>query len=480
VALAGIMGGANSEIDESTQDVLLESAVFAPVLVRRTRRRLGLDTEASRRFERGADRSLAPVALDAVAQLILQVAGGELASGLWDTAPQLPEPRRIPLSLERLAAFAGCPIPREFVRQTLGALEIPFAEEGEVFLCQVPWHRVDLELAEDLYEEVLRHWGYNRIPSALPPSTSGPGQRLGSFPLTDRARDLAQGLGLAEAVTYAFVPREVEEAFQGSPLAGKGQPLALENPLSARMAVMRRTLWSGLAEAAAANLRRGAERVQLFEVGRVFFAEGTRLWEEERLAAVLAGELGAWDRRQPVDFADIKGLAEALAEGLGWPSLSWEPQGEPLASGYGAVAKAGEKVLGVVGKLAEKVAALFEAPRPLWVLELVLEPGSGEGVPTFTPLPKHPAVVADLTVRHPRSLSYATLLATLWRHAPEILVAVEPVVRYSGEKVGPEELKTTLRLTYRHPERSLTQEEVNAAHFALMEALASQLGVSFT
>ncbi|MGC8915495.1 MAG: phenylalanine--tRNA ligase subunit beta [Thermoanaerobaculum sp.] len=479
VALAGIMGGAFSEITETTRDVLLESAYFAPALVRRTRKRLGLDTEASRRFERGADRAMARQAVDAVAALILELAGGEVASGVLDSCPELPPAAVIPLDLHRLAAFAGCPIPEEFVRTLLAALEIPFEVEGQVFRCRVPSHRVDLELPEDLYEEVLRHWGYDRIPSLLPPLHTGPGERRGSFPVTDRARDLAAALGLAEAVTYAFVPEEVENVFEASPLAARGQLVRLENPLSARAAVMRRTLWSGLVEAAANNLRRGAQRVALFEVGRAFFADGTGVREEERLAVILAGEVGSWDSRRPVDFLDLKGIAEALAEGLGLGDVSYVPLGAPFAPGSGARMGRGDEVIGVLGKLSEAAQALYDAPRPLWALELALAPEGAERAPIFVELSRFPAVVADLTVRHPVSLPYGELVGVLWSFAPEILESVEPVVRYRGDKVGPDEVKTTLRLTYRHRERSLTQEEVNAAHFALMEKLASTLPVAF-
>lgn len=480
VALAGIMGGANSEITEKTRDVLLESAYFAPSLVRRTRKRLGLDTEASRRFERGADRAMARTAVDAVAQLILELAGGELASGVLDSCPELPQPTTVPLRLDRLAAFAGCEIPEDFVRELLQALDIAFEPRGQTLLCRVPSHRVDLELPEDLYEEVLRHWGYDRIPSVLPPVHTGPGERRGSFPVTDRARDVAQGLGLAEAVTYAFVPEEVEALFAGSPLANRGDLVRLQNPLSARMAVMRRTLWSGLVEAAAGNLRRGAERVQLFEAGRVFFAGEGSFREEERLAVVLSGEIGPWDSRRPVDFLDLKGIAEALAEGLGLGEASFEPLAGPFAPGFGAAMRRGQEVVGVLGRLADAVHTAFDAPRPLWALELALEVAGEQRVPVFAELARFPAVVADLTVRHKLSLPYGQLVATLWSLAPDILERVEPVVRYRGEQVGPDEVKTTLRLTYRHRERSLTQEEVNAAHFALMEKLASTLNVSFS
>lgn len=480
VALAGIMGGAATEIKEGTQNVLLESAYFQPTLVRRTRKRLGLDTEASRRFERGADRVLARLAVDAAATMIFELAGGEVAAGVLDFCPKLPEAQVIPLSLSKLAAFAGCAIPEDFVRQLLLQLEIPFTQDGETIYCTVPWHRVDLELPEDLFEEVLRHWGYHRIPSTLPPLVVGEGERQQSLAITDWARDLAQGLGLAEAVTYAFVPREVEEVLAGSPLVAKGEPLPLENPLSGRMAVMRRTLWSGLGEAAAGNLRRGAQGVGLFEVGRVFFYRGGEVWEEERLAAVLAGETGSWDHRRPVDFFDVKGLAEALAEGLGFGQLAWEPQGEPFIPGLGAVMRLGDEVMGALGRLKDQVGRLWEAPVPLWALELKLKPGLFLGVPRFQELPRFPAVVADLTVRHSLRLPYAKLVATVWQFAPPFLERVEPLVRYRGEKLGPDEVKTTVRLTYRHHQRTLSQEEVNAAHFALMDNLAAALGISFS
>ncbi len=480
VALAGIMGGAFSEITDATHDVLLESAYFAPTLVRRTRKRLGLDTEASRRFERGADRAMARTAVDAAAQLILELAGGEVAFGVLDSCPEMPPAKRVTFTVDGLSAFAGCPMAESFVAQVLTALEIPFQVQGPTFQCEVPAHRVDLELPEDLYEEILRHWGYDRIPSVLPPLTGGPGERRGSFPLTDRARDLAQSLGLAEAITYAFVSEEVEASFGDSPLAGRGELVRLQNPLSARMAVMRRTLWSGLVEAAANNLRRGAERVQLFEVGRVFFSREGRVHEEERLAVLLAGEVGAWDSRRPVDFLDVKGMAEALAEGLEIAPLTFTPLAGPFAPGFGAVMQRDGATVGVLGKLSPKVQSLFDAPRPLWAVELSLDTVTTPMPPKFQELSRYPAVVADLTVRHPLSLPYGELVATLWSLAPEILERVEPVVRYRGEQVAADEVKTTLRLTYRHRDRSLTQEEVNAVHFALMEQLAARLGVSFT
>jgi phenylalanyl-tRNA synthetase beta chain len=481
VALAGVMGGADSEIGPATTDVLLESATFDPLVVRRTARRHGLSTEASFRFERGADRAMARTAADIAAALIVQLAGGEVAAGVLDSAPRLPEPRTIAFSLARLSAFTGCAVPGGFTLRVLAALGCEPNAHGDRVSCTVPTWRVDLELAEDLYEEVLRHFGYNNVPSRLPALAGEAGARLGSWPLTERARQALAAVGAAEAFTYSFVAAETEAATARSPLAAGGAPVAVANPLSARMAVMRRSLLAGLVEAAAGNQRRGAERVLLGEVGRAFFAEGAKVREEERLALALAGAVGPWDAPRPADFLELRGLVEGVLAGLGLAAAGWRPtDAAVLAAGTGAEIVLDGRVVGIAGRVADDVAALLEVPAALWVAEIDL--GAAAAAPTvaFAPPPRHPAVVADLTVRHRLDLAYERLAAAVRAAAPAWLESVTPVVRYQGEGVGPDEVKTTVRLTYRHPERSLTQDEVNAAHFAVMDALARQLGVSFS
>jgi len=480
VAVAGVMGAANTEINPRTKDVLIESAYFEPASVRRTARRLGLKTEASHRFERGADRAMARTAVDLAAELIVRLAGGELAAGVLDPGPQMPAPRTIEVSLARLAAFAGCEIPPELTLRVLNALELSPCLYGDAVTCTVPSHRVDLELREDIYEEVLRHFGYERIPSTLPSYPVAAGERLGSWPLTDRARDAVVAVGAAEAVTYSFVSEELESRTAGSALAERGDAVRLENPLSARMAVLRRSLLAGLVEAAGVNLRRGAERVLLGEVGRVFFTRGKGVAEEERLALALAGRAGPWDDVHPADFLDLKGIVEAVLADLGVRETLWRPAGAAvLAPGEGAEVVAGGKVVAIAGRLADGAAHAFDLPAPVWVAEMDLAAAAAEPVPVFQPLPRFPAVSADLTVRHKLSLTFTELLAAVRAAAPPWLETVSPVVRYRGEGVGADEVKTTLRLVYRHPERSLTQDEANAAHFALMDTLARELAVSF-
>ncbi|MEW6339007.1 MAG: phenylalanine--tRNA ligase subunit beta [Acidobacteriota bacterium] len=481
VALAGVMGGAESEIAPATRDVLLESACFDPTRVRRTARRLGLSTEASFRFERGSDAEMARAAADMAAALIARLAGGEVASGVLDSAPGPRRERTIAFALGRLDRFAGCSIPRDLTLRVLETLGMAPSVAGDTVTCTVPSWRVDLELAEDVYEEVLRHFGYDRIPAVLPEVRAIPGARQGSWPLTERARDVLASAGLAEAVTYSFTSVEAEAAAAASPLAVRGAAIELTNPLSARLAVMRRSLLAGVVEAAAGNLRRGAERVALGEVGRAYFARDGRHWEEERLAVVLGGAVGPWDAVRASDFLDLKGLVEGILDGLGTSDAQWRPATcAVLAPGQGAEILAAGEVIGIAGRLAEGVEALFESPSPLWVAEVDLASAGDVGHVSFTPLPRFPAVPSDLTIRHGLDLEYRRLVGAIRAAAPDWLESVAPVVRYRGEGVGPGEVKTTLRLVYRHPDRSLTQDEVNAAHFALMDRLASDLGVTYT
>jgi phenylalanyl-tRNA synthetase beta chain len=481
VAVAGVMGGAATEISAGTTEVLLESAYFEPVAVRRTARRLDLSTEASRRFERGADRAMARQAVDAVAALVVRLAGGEVAAGVLDSAPELPSPRSITLSLARLSAFAGCAIPAGQAVAILAALELEPQRDGDAVACTVPAHRVDLELPEDLYEEVLRHFGYDNVPSALPVANTAPGMRLGSWPLTERARNALAAAGLAEAVTYSFIAADAEAATAASPLAARGEAVAVENPISSRLAVMRRSLLAGLVEAAGGNLRRGAGRVALGEVGRAFFATGAAPREEERLAIALAGSAGAWDAPRPLDFLDLKGVVEAVLDGLGVAGARWRPAAaKVLAAGEGAELVVGDAVVGLAGRLADPVAALLATDAPVWVAELDLAAAAAPAVPAFQALPRFPAVSADLTIRHRLTLAYAELVAAIRRDGSEWIEEVAPVARYRGEGVASDEVKTTVRIVYRHGDRSLTQDEVNRAHFALMDVLSRDLGVSFT
>ncbi len=480
-ALAGIMGGAESEINEGTRDILLESAWFDPLVVRRAARKLGMHTEASHRFERGADPEMVPVAADAAAALIARLTGGTVCPGRVDTHPRPWSPRELELEVAALSRFAGLEIPADDVLRILGGLGFAPSREGGTVRVTVPSWRVDIELVQDLYEEVIRHVGYDAVPSVLPTLSTAPGERRGAWPLVDRARDAAVGVGLAEVITWAFIAPAEDTLAASLPLA-QDDPLPLDNPLAGTQGTMRRSLLPGLLSAARTNLNQGESDLALFEEGRVFgLGEGGPV-EREHLGIVLSGTVGNWAHREKVSFLHLKGVVEEVAERIGFPALVWRRGGGPwLDEAEGAVLVTEDgRTVGLAGRLDGAMAGRWEIRQPLYVAELDLSAAPEElPLPRFRELPRFPAVLADMTVEHRETLGYAELEAAVRGLASGLVERIELVARYTGKGLPEGAVRTTLRLVYRHGERSLTQDEVNAAQEALRAALAEKLGVTF-
>jgi len=480
IALAGVMGGADTEISERTVDVVLESAHFEAVGVRRTARALGMHTEASHRFERGADPEMAGWACDAAAALIAGLTGGRVAPGRVDVHPR-PRPEvRLELSVAALARFAGLEIEPEEVMRILDGLGFAPAADGDRITCTVPSWRVDVERTADLYEEVIRHVGYDAVPAVLPVLPTPPGERCGGWGLIDRARDAAVSAGLAEVVTYAFIDGEDDALVTGSGME-PGDPLPLVNPLARTQATMRRSLLPGLLSGVREALNQGERGIAVFEEGRVFWQRDGRPGEAERLAIALAGVHGSWLGTAPVDFSALKGVVETVAAAIPLPLALWRPGGAPwLEPGRGAEILDGEgRVIGIAGEVADAQLERWGIRQPTWVAELDLRAATQPGVASYRPLPRFPAVTADVTVEHDRALTYAELERAAREAACELVERLELVARFEGEGLPRNRVRTTLRVVYRNPERSLTQDEVNAEQAALRGRLAERLGVDF-
>ncbi len=478
VALAGIMGGADTEIIRSTTDILLESAHFDPVTVRRAARKLGMHTEASHRFERGCDPGMAPTAADLAAALIAKLAGGTVCPGRIDVQPRPATPQEITFSLDHLSAFTGLAIDGDRAVEILQGLGFGPEQSGDTVTCTVPSWRVDVELKEDLYEEIIRHVGYGNVPSELPVLSSRPGGRAPGWEQVDRAREAALGAGLDEVVTYSFIDPEEDEPTAELPLC-PGQPLELSNPLSQNQATMRRSLLPGLIGSARELFNRGERELSIFEQGRAFALTDGSPVEMERLALLMAGPRGSWDATHETDFRDLKGVMEELLSRLKLAGKQWKRGGAPwLDEAEGAVVVAEDgKTLAVAGRLDATMADRWDLRFPVYLAELDLEAMGPVGLPVFEPLARFPAVVMDLTIEHERRLAYAKLEATVRQLAPELVEQIGLVVRYEGKNVPKGRVRTTLRLVYRHPERSLTQDEVNAAQQELRDKLVDALGV---
>ncbi len=482
LALAGIMGGATSEIDETTTDVLIESASFDTLTIRRGARKLGMHTEASHRFERGTDPAMPPRAADVAAALIATLAGGTVCAGRVDVNPRPFEPRSLGLDPRRLSAFAGLDIdPKEMVRILDGLGFTPRIVRGLIEVTVPSW-RVDIERVQDLYEEVIRHVGYGTVPSVLPVLPVVPGERRGHWPVIDRARDAAVAAGLVEVVTYSFISPQQDETVLELPLVTSG-PVRLDNPLSRTQAVMRRSLLPGLLGAARLNFNQGENDLAFFEEGRVFVSNGSRPAESERLGLLVAGQTGPWDRRRQVCFADLKGIIEAIAARTGFGALTWDSGGTAgcLDEAESAILHDAEgRTVGYAGLLRADKAAAPDLRQPVYIAELDLDLAPTKlPVPHFEDLPRFPAITADMTVEHPVTLVYAELEGAVRRLASPLVERVELVVRYRGKGLPADTVRTTLRLVYRHRERSLTQEEVNVEQETLRTRLAAALHVRF-
>jgi len=485
IALAGIMGGLATEVTQRTVDVLLESAHFDRRRVRIGAKRLALHTDASHRFERGADPEICDEASRRCAALIVELAGGRVEEPATDA---LARPhRRTVWRLEQgaLDRFAGVEVPAGEVERILGALELaPRAIAEGVWEGEVPGFRdADFEprraprpgrppgeaYSQDVYEEVLRHWGLERVPATLPRLS---GVDEGASPAWSRrlrVTDLLAGFGLAEGVHFAFHSLDADRAL---PALGAGEPLPLENPLSERYAVLRRSLVPNLLAAAEYNLNRGAEAVGLFETGRLFPGAGEE--EVEAVALVVGGRPGnAWDRRPEVDLFDLKGYVEALLAELR-VEARFAPAGElpGVVAGTGARLETAEGEIGWLGRLVREGAgpALFAAE--VW-LERLAEPPGRRAV---EPPPRFPAVSADLTLLHAVELPWEELAAAIDALRGEHLAAFALKDRYQGRGVPEGAVATTIGFRYQAAERSLSQEEVNEWHARLSGELERRYG----
>jgi phenylalanyl-tRNA synthetase beta chain len=475
VALAGIMGGADSEIHEGTSDVLLESAHFDALSVRRTARRLGMHTEASHRFERGTDPEMAVVACDRAAALIAEIAGGRVCKGRIDVNPRPWESRRMDLTVSELSAFTGLAIPAERVVEIFDGLGFAPQRDGDVVRVVPPSHRVDIDRVTDLYEEVIRHVGYDAVPSELPILATKPGRRNANWELIDRARDAAVSAGLTEVLTWSFIGPDTDELVASQSLC-PGASLPLENPLAQTQGVMRRSLLPGMLAAASANFNQGERELSIFEQGRVFNLGEDGPQEHERLGVVMADQALSREER----FARLKGLVENLVVRVGLPEVHWLPGGTPwLNHQAGAeIQTDDEEVIGLAGVLSREYGERWDLRHEVAVAELDLGMASELAIPRFEPLPRFPAVIVDMTVEHAASTSFAEIKSAVEGLSNDWVEDVDLAARYSSVDLAGA-VRTTLRLVYRHPERSLTQEEVNEEQERLRAELARSLAIKF-
>ncbi|MDN5865599.1 MAG: phenylalanine--tRNA ligase subunit beta [Gammaproteobacteria bacterium] len=475
VALAGVMGGAHSAVSSRTRDIFIESAFFTPGTVRGRARRLGLFSEASLRYERGVDPWLPAPALERATRLICDITGGTPGPiGTTEAPERLPERATISLHAGSVARLLGLDIPTGEVEAIFQRLGLAPQGDADTLRVTPPGARFDLENAADLVEEIARIVGYDRIPCAAPNRGLSAPRALRRGDVSERLAALLTARGYDEALTLSLV----DPARDGALAPAGSRAWQLDYPLSERESVLRRSLWPGLLDSLAYNAARQAERVRLFEIGKVFDAVGG---ERLRLGAVLCGTAAPeqWgERRREVDFYDLKGDVEALLAAAGAKDIAFAPSSRAgLAPGRAANALVAGECRAEFGVVAPELAAQWDLPRATLMLELDVAGLSQPAVVQAQPPPRFPAVRRDLSLIVPLAVSAAALQATVRRHAGKRLTASRIFDVYTGRGIPEGTRSITMGLIFRDLSRTLTDAEVDAAVSAVISGLTEEVGV---
>ena len=476
VALAGIMGGADTEVSAETVDVLIESAHFDRGLVRAGARRLGMKTDASHRFERGADPEGCLRAALRAADLMVELAGGSVEPAVVDVrALDLPAPAGR-FGLAQLDRFAGFEYEAGQVERWLSDLGFGLEAENGGWRVTVPsWRRFDFELDPQgevypayFYEEAMRMGGFEPIPSTLPAVEEPDVGASAGHRLREDLRRYLSAAGLAETVTYAFYDPRHDDRFPG--LDKRDEPLRLANALSEQYEWMRRSMLPNLVTGALFNQRRGAAVVRLYEIGHVFPGAGGE--EVESLGLVVGGVLGSpWEGSRELDFHDLKGVVEGLAADRGLP-LEFRPAAPAgMVAGTGCEVLAEGRVIGYLGRVDDPKMSYH-----LYAGELAVAPFATGWVPSVETPSRHPGVAVDLTLTHAVDVPWRDLAAAIEEARPVDLEDFGLKDVYDGEGVPAGAANSTLFFRYVSAERSLTQDEVNERHQALTARLAERFG----
>ena len=472
VGVAGVMGGGDSEVSDSTKSIVLESAYFNPLSVRRTSKKLGLKTEASTRFERGTDRMLPETALRRACVLLEQI-GAATPPTVVIAGNSNVDRRVLTLRRDRVTALLGVTVPDEEISHILRSLGFDIAPASGGWSVTVPPRRVDVSREVDLIEEVARHYGFDRIPGRFPPLKQPPAIVDPRISRARQLRSIMTGAGFSEANTFGFIAESSAAGF-----GKEGDLVPIANPLSENFGVLRPSCLPGLVDAVAHNRRREQRDVRLFEMGARFSRSAG---ERRAVAAVWAGMVGNdhWaGGTRAVDFFDIKGLAERILEAIGL-QLSAQVSATPwLVPGRNAALLVKGKEVGVAGQLASNVAERhgLGATDSVYVLEIDLDLAEtlvDARVTTVEPLPRFPSVARDISILVDETLSAADVRQTVREAAPPTLVRVREFDRYHGKGVPEGKVSLSLRLTFRSPDRTLTDAEVQKAMDDVLSALRS-------
>jgi phenylalanyl-tRNA synthetase beta chain len=479
VAVAGVMGGAKSEVTDTTTSVLLESANFNPVSIRRTSTQFKLRSEASIRFEKGLSPELPLPALKRATQLIAELSGGKIARGIIDTYPGKSESVTIRLTVSKVKRVLGVEIAADRINAILESLEFRCRRAGADELdVIVPYWRTDIRIPEDLVEEVARIIGYDEIPTTIPSGALPAYKPDPVRTLREKVSDILASCGMQEVITYSLTSRETLNKVSSNIV-----PLKVANPITMEQEYLRTTLRPGLLQTLSNNEKHEEDGIKLFEIGKIYLPKKNDLPEERyMLSSVLAGprqECYWQGGNEKLDFFDAKGIVETLLSRLEIEA-SFEPASDNLLTPGRTVAiKTADDTLGVLGELHPRIAERFDiGSLPVYLFEMDLQKLiTLTGRPyEYRPIPKFPSTLRDIAL--------VVDIDTTSRRIREIIEESQLVARavpfdvYTGEQIQRGKKSLAFRITYQSPERTLTDEEVDHAQQQIIERLAKELGAT--
>ncbi len=487
VAVAGVMGGLNSEISNETTRVLIESACFDPVSVRKTSKKLGLSTDASRRFERGVDPAGTVKAASRAAELMARVGGGRIVEGVIDVHPRPWTPQPIRLSVDQTARLLGVRVPRKQISRLLSSIHFgvkPTSVRDELEVTAPPF-RVDIGRPEDLMEEVARLSGFETIPvtfPALPAARRTPAARI---ELRKKVKNVLNGLGFTEVITYSFIHPQSCDRLQLAESDPRRNTVALMNPLAEDQAVLRSSLLPGLLETMRHNLAQQNRRLKIFEIGKVFLKVADRDLPEEPefIAGLWTGVRQAlsWHGREtPCDFYDLKGALEGLIGALKLEGVRFVRMTDAdcryTRPGQSARLVAADREIGWIGEIHPAACNAYDLKQTGFVFEL--DAAAIERLSSRTQYrlraPKFPSVTRDLTLILDQDIETQQVLDAVEAMRLEWMECIQLFAVFSGDPIPPGKRSLSFRITYRSSQRTLEDTEVNSLHQGAVNRLLSE------
>jgi len=487
VAVGGVMGGLNSEIETATSRVLIESAYFNPVSIRKTSKKLGLNTEASHRFERGIDPEGTIAAVNRAATLMVEIAGGTLIDGLIDEYPAPQNVENITLSVGNTNRVLGTNLGRREIEGLLTSIGFKVDSKAakdnpDELAVRRPSFRVDVSRPEDLKEEIARLSGYNKIPTTFPEMPAEGRRPSPRLDLRNRIKTRMSGLGFTEAVTYSFGSHAASDRLGFASDDPRRSVVAILNPLTEDQAIMRTSMIPGLLETMHYNMAQQVKNLKIFEIGKTFIAvDDAKLPQETEILAGLwtgARYPASWHGREiACDYYDIKGVVEALLDELKIENLLFTGISVTcdnyMRAGHTARILAGEKVLGQVGEIHSQVGVEYDLKQPAYIFELDVDRiiALVSEAKYAKPVPKYPAVFRDITIIVNREFETQAIMQAVDTANEELIECLTLFDVFEGDPIPSGKKSISFHVTYRSSRKTLVDEDINQLHKSITEKL---------